>query len=159
VAASDAEAVHAGALTLRPLAPGDRASWTPLWQAYLAFYETSLPPEVYDSTFARYTDPARTDMFAFVAEDGTGHLLGLVHCIVHAHGWKTRNIVYLQDLFTIPEARGRGIARALIERVYAETDARGLEGPYWLTQEFNTTARAVYDRVAQVTPFIKYQRG
>jgi len=30
---------------------------------------------------------------------------------------------------------------------------------YWLTQDFNHTARNLYDRVAQLTPFIKYQRG
>ena len=31
-------------------------------------------------------------------------------------------------------------------------------GVYWLTQEFNTTARQLYDRIAKVTPFIRYNR-
>ena len=29
---------------------------------------------------------------------------------------------------------------------------------YWLTQEFNATARRLYDRVGRATPFIKYRR-
>jgi hypothetical protein len=42
--------------------------------------------------------------------------------------------------------------------VYAEADAAGCPIVYWLTQDFNATARRLYDRVAHVTPFIKYQR-
>ena len=33
-----------------------------------------------------------------------------------------------------------------------------LPSVYWLTQEFNATARKLYDRVAMLTPFVKYQR-
>jgi hypothetical protein len=29
---------------------------------------------------------------------------------------------------------------------------------YWMTQEFNTKARRLYDRIGKVTPFIKYSR-
>ncbi len=145
-------------VTLRALGADDRAGWEALWRAYLAFYDTALPADVYDTTFARYTDPARADMFAFVAERD-GALVGLVHAIIHPHGWMREDVVYLQDLFTAPQARGAGIARALIEAVYAAADARGLGATYWLTQAHNTPARALYDRVARLTPFIKYQRA
>lgn len=144
-------------LKIRALQAGDRLAWDRLWTGYLTFYETSLPAEIYDLTFRRYLDPDMPGMFAFVAERD-GDLLGLVHCICHPHGWKPTDVVYLQDLFTAPEARGQGVALALIEAVYAEADARGMSGTYWLTQTHNHTARALYDRVAEVTPFIKYQR-
>ena len=58
----------------------------------------------------------------------------------------------------VPEARGIGAGRSLIEAVYAAADANGTPLVYWLTQEFNTSARQLYDRIAKVTPFIKYQR-
>ncbi|MEP3303835.1 MAG: GNAT family N-acetyltransferase, partial [Roseibium sp.] len=29
---------------------------------------------------------------------------------------------------------------------------------YWMTQEFNTEARKLYDRIATLTPFVKYSR-
>ena len=54
--------------------------------------------------------------------------------------------------------RGKGIGRALIEAVYAAADAHGAATVYWMTQDFNATARQLYDRIATLTPFIKYQR-
>ena len=35
---------------------------------------------------------------------------------------------------------------------------RGIAYVDWLTQDFNATARQLYDRIATETPFIKYQR-
>ncbi|MHA6261641.1 GNAT family N-acetyltransferase [Arenibacterium sp. CAU 1754] len=142
---------------LRPLRPEDRAQWDDLWRAYLAFYETTLPDEVYDSTFARLLGDDPQDFNALVAvSDGT--LLGLTHYLFHRHAWKIENVCYLQDLFTHPDARGQGIGRALIEGVYAEADKSGAPAVYWLTQDFNKTARQLYDRVAVLSPFIKYNR-
>ena len=57
-----------------------------------------------------------------------------------------------------PAHRGAGVGRALIESVYHAADANATPSVYWLMQEFNHTARQLYDRVATVTPFIKYTR-
>ena len=54
--------------------------------------------------------------------------------------------------------RGRGIGRSLIEAVYAEADKRGSPSVYWLTEETNKQARALYDKVANATSFIEYSR-
>ena len=67
-------------------------------------------------------------------------------------------VIYLQDLYVDPSVRGTGAGRALIEAVYAVADAAGTPAVYWLTQDFNTQARQLYDRIAQVTPFIRYNR-
>ena len=63
-----------------------------------------------------------------------------------------------EKLATAQAARGCGVGRSLIEAVYAAADARGADQVYWLTQEFNATARRLYDQVATATPFIKYRR-
>jgi len=81
-----------------------------------------------------------------------------VHTIYHPHNWRREKVCYLQDLYVAPEMRGTGTGRALIEAVYAAADADGCPSVYWLTQDFNTTARQLYDRVAVLTPFIKYVR-
>ena len=57
-----------------------------------------------------------------------------------------------------PQARWRGVARALIEAVYAAADAAGVPAVYWLTAEDNYAGRMLYDKVAQRSPFIRYQR-
>lgn len=144
-------------VTIRPLSPQDETEWRALWTAYLEFYDTSVPEQVYATTFARLTDPAITDRFALIAE-ADGRAVGLVHVIRHPHNWRIEDVFYLQDLYVAPEARGIGAGRALIEAVYAAADANGTPTVYWLTQEFNAQARQLYDRVAHVTPFIKYQR-
>ena len=144
-------------LIIRPLAPADRAEWAELWTAYLEFYESSVAPEVYDSTFARMLGDDPQDFSGLVAE-ADGQLVGLVHFLFHRHGWKVENVCYLQDLYARPEARGKGIGRALIEAVYKAADENGTPTVYWLTQDFNHTARKLYDRIGVLTPFIKYQR-
>jgi len=144
-------------ITIRAIHAGDRADWQKLWTAYLEFYESSVPAGVYETTFARLIDPSRAQQCgALAVMDGAP--VGLVHWIIHPHNWKHEDVVYLQDLFADPAVRGKGIGRALIEHVYAQADAAGTPTVYWLTQEFNADARKLYDRIATLTPFIKYNR-
>jgi hypothetical protein len=87
-----------------------------------------------------------------------GKLVGLTHYLYHRHGWKVENVCYHQDLNADQSVRGICVCRALIEAVYAAVEANGTPSIYWPTQEKNTEARKLYDRVAQVTDFIKYGR-
>lgn len=145
-------------LTIRPLTAADEADWRRLWADYLAFYDTKVPEAVYRSSFDRLLGDDPRDFSGLVAVLD-GRLVGLVHYLFHRHGWKIEDVCYLQDLYADPAVRGRGVGRALIEAVYAAADAAGAPSVYWLTQEFNTTARRLYDRVATRTPFIKYARA
>lgn len=144
-------------MLIRPLLPADEPQWRALWTGYLEFYEASVSEEVYRTTFARLLGDDPQDFHGLVAE-ADGRLIGLTHYLFHRHCWRVENVVYLQDLFVSPAARGTGAGRALIEAVYAAADAAGCPTVYWLTQDFNATARALYDRIATKTPFIKYQR-
>lgn len=146
------------ALSLRALRAEDEPAWREMWRAYLAFYESTVPEEVYASTFARLLGDDPRDFNALVAEKD-GALVGLAHYLFHRHAWKIEEVCYLQDLYATPETRGTGVGRALIEGVYAAADAHGAGSVYWLTQDGNRTARRLYDRIGALTPFIKYQRA
>lgn len=148
---------HPTALSVRALRAQDEGMWRPLWTAYLAFYGTSVPDDVMTTTFGRLVAPEETAMQAFVAERD-GALLGLVHLILHQHCWRIEPVCYLQDLFAAPQARGKGVGRALIEAAYGWADDVGAPTVYWLTQSDNTQARHLYDRIGTQTDFIKYQR-
>ena len=147
----------AKSFNIRPLELRDRDQWQYIWGEYLKFYETKLPLETYSETFSRLTDSNNTNQNCLVAHSGET-LYGLVHYIYHAHNWKTEDVCYLQDLFTLNEMRRQGIAKALIKAVYEAADTNGTPSVYWMTQEFNQGARKLYDQVASLTPFIKYQR-
>lgn len=143
-------------LQIRAPIASDRAQWGLLWQGYLAFYETALPAEQHDRQFARLLSP---DVHAFrgLVALQDGQMVGLAHYLFHAHGWQAHDTCYLQDLWTEPAARGRGVARALIAAVGAAAQAHGAAPVYWLTHAENHRARAVYDRVARATGFVEYE--
>lgn len=142
----------------RPIEAADKPAWRELWTAYLEFYESSVSEAVYDTTFDRLLSPGHPDQNGLLAvRDGTP--VGLVHYIYHPHNWRLEKVCYLQDLYADPSVRGQGVGRALIEAVYARADTDGCPSVYWLTQDFNTQARQLYDRVGQLTPFIKYARA
>jgi len=146
------------ALIVRPLSASDRDAWAGLWTAYLEFYNTTLPEDIFDVFFERLLGDDPQNFNALVAELD-GKLVGLTHFLFHRHGWKIENTCYLQDLFAAPAVRGKGIGRALIEAVYAAADQAGAPSVYWLTQDNNAEARRLYDRVGTLTPFIKYGRS
>ena len=143
---------------IRPLTAADQADWRKLWTGYLQFYQATVPDEVYASTFARLLGDDPRDFSALVAEVD-GKLLGLTHYLFHRHAWKIEEVCYLQDLYVDPQARGLGLGRKLIEAVYTRADAAGAPAVYWLTQDFNAEARQLYDRIAKVSPFIRYNRA
>lgn len=146
------------AVTIRPLEQTDHAAWRRLWTDYLAFYETTLPDSVYASTWARLLGDGHYEPRGLIAELD-GKPVGLVHYLFHRTCWAEADNCYLQDLYADATVRGTGIGRALIEEVYTKADEAGAANVYWMTQHFNTTARTLYDRVAKLTPFIKYQRA
>ena len=142
---------------IRPLTAVDEAHWRRLWTDYLAFYDTTVPEEVYVTTFQRLLDDDPHEFNGLIAEV-EGRPVGLAHYLFHRHGWKIENVCYLQDLYADPDVRGQGVGRALIQGVYDAADKAGAPAVYWLTQDFNTEARKLYDRIGTLTPFIKYAR-
>ncbi|WP_457301141.1 N-acetyltransferase family protein [Phyllobacterium sp. P5_D12] len=140
---------------IRPLQKSDESQWRRLWTAYLTFYETTVPEEVYQTTFARLTSGSSHEYRGFIAVF-EGKSVGLTHYLFHRHNWSIEDVCYLQDLYADPDVRGKGIGRALIEAVHAEATKAGAHSVYWTTNQDNRTARQLYDRIAKVTPFIKY---
>lgn len=140
-------------IVIRPVAAGERAQWEPLWLGYLAFYEKSVPAAVTDFTWQRVAEAREIE--ALIAWEGE-HALGLVQYLLHASTWNMGGNVYLQDLFVVPEARGKRIGRRLIAAVTAASKAKGAGVLYWQTEEFNGTARRLYERVAKRAPFVRY---
>jgi GNAT superfamily N-acetyltransferase len=144
-------------LVIRPILASDEAEWRRLWRAYLAFYETELPDAVVRSTFSRLLSGLPGEYRGFLALVD-GRPVGLAHYLFHRTCWSIADTCYLQDLFADPGVRGTGVGRRLIEAVYAAADAQGAASVYWMTQEFNHTARKLYDRIGVKTPFIEYNR-
>ena len=144
-------------LKIRRLADGDGAAWRTLWHAYLRFYRQKLPEEVTARTLEQLLAPDG-EIRGFVAEF-EDRLVGFANYLFHGSTWSKSPVCYLEDLYVDSQVRGRGAGRALIRAVFEEADARGAGTVYWMTQEFNADARALYDTLAHRTSFIRYERG
>lgn len=143
-------------LQIAPLAAADRQPWEALARGYKTFYKTEVSPAGYETAWQRllHHDNTRDDVFGLGAHLD-GRLVGITHYLFHTSVWSPR-LVYLQDLFTSPEQRGQGVARALIAAVGDVAREAKATRCYWLTHETNATARTLYDKVAQFHGFIRY---
>ena len=148
-------------LLIRQADKSDFAQWKVLWDGYNAFYgrkgQTALPDTVTNMTWSRFFD-GYEPMQAFVAEQ-SGQLLGLAHFLFHRTTISIESICYLQDLFTVEDARGKGVGRALIEEVYRYAKRAGCSRVYWQTHETNATAMRLYDKVAEKSGFLVYRKN
>jgi GNAT superfamily N-acetyltransferase len=139
-------------LRVAALAAADHPRWLELARGYKAFYKTPVTDAEYQRAWKRLL---ANDRVWGLGAHYDGHLVGITHYLFHSSTWN-EEVCYLQDLFVDPALRGRGIARALIEAVAKAALARGAERLYWLTQEHNAAARALYDKVAKYNHFIRY---
>jgi GNAT superfamily N-acetyltransferase len=108
-------------------------------------------------TWSRFFD-GYEPMQALVAEE-SGQLIGLAHFLFHRTTIAIESICYLQDLFTLEAARGKGVGRALIEEIYRRAKDAGCSRVYWHTHETNATAMRLYDNVADKSGFLVYRKG
>lgn len=83
----------------------------------------------------------------------------MVNFIYHRSNWSIENSCYLQDLLVVPETRGTGVGRQLIEFVYATAKADGCCKVHWLTHETNATAIQLYERIAERPGFIQFRKA
>ncbi len=140
---------------IRDATPADEGAWRGLWQQYLDFYEVSLSAQVTDRTWARMMDDASPlrGRLAFL----DGRMVGFALHMHHPSTWVMGDDCYLEDLFLAPDARGKGLGRALIEDLIAIARAKGWHRLYWHTDEGNTTARKLYDQFVTSDGHIRYR--
>lgn len=135
-----------------PLEPPHRVAWQALAEGYKAFYKTPTSAEEYDQAWNRLM--AGSEVVGLGASVN-GRLVGIAHYLFHGSTWAAK-VCYLQDLYTAEDARGAGVARALIQQVASRAREGGASRFYWLTQQNNAVARVLYEKVARHNGFIRY---
>ncbi|MEP7056016.1 MAG: GNAT family N-acetyltransferase [Actinomycetota bacterium] len=131
----------------------DRDAWESLFRAYIAFYQRAESDAMYERAWLEFQADDRIHALGARLD---GPLVGIAHFFVHP-STSGPDVCYLQDLFTAPDVRGRGVGRSLISAVADWAEAAGCVSLYWQTHATNSTARHLYDQVAVNTGFIEYQ--
>ena len=142
-------------IRILPVEARHRADWDRLYAGYAAFYRVAQTPAMRDTVWSWLHDPAHGSN-GLVAEDGAGRAVGLAHYRAFARPLSATTGGYLDDLFVDPQMRGKRVADALIEALAELGRAKGWSVIRWITAEDNHRARAVYDRVAKLTPWRTY---
>ena len=143
-------------VSIRHLEKFDHNRWKQLWTDYLNFYKTTVSTSVYKTAFNRLISNELKEYQCIVAVV-SGEIIGFSHYLFHRNLWSVRDTCYLSDLFVVPDYRGKGIARRLIQKVAQNAKDNNVEGVYWMTQEFNYKGRMLYDQVAEKIPYIVYE--
>jgi len=142
-------------LTIRAIEEKDKDQWLKLWASYLEFYKSTISSEQTELTWKRLINNEQK-MFGFVAENEDG-VIGFTHCLFRPSTWTETDYCYLEDLFVDPNIRGKGVGRALMEKVVEFAKEKKSKRVYWTTQEFNKTARILYDSITPVSEFVQYR--
>jgi aminoglycoside 6'-N-acetyltransferase I len=100
-------------ITVRSAKPSDAAAWLELRHALWPEGPQSEHREAIDRFFA---GEAREPLAVLLAEDGTGCPTGFAELSIRpsAEGCHSDRVAYLEGWFVAPQARGRGVGRALI---------------------------------------------
>jgi GNAT superfamily N-acetyltransferase len=140
---------------IRPARPDEIEEMLPLIRAYCEFYATE-PNErgIREMYGTLITDPSQGAVF--IARDG-GRAVGFATVDWKWSSLKAARIGYLEDLFVDPEARGRGIADALIEICAERCRELGMSAMEWLTAPDNYRAQKVYNRTGAASDtYVEY---
>ena len=142
-------------VTIRAIEEKDKGQWLKLWAGYLEFYKSTISTEQTELTWKRLINN-ELKMFGFVAENEEG-VIGFTHCLFRPSTWTETDYCYLEDLFVDPLIRGKGVGRALIDKVVELAREKKSKRVYWTTQEFNKTARVLYDSITPVSEYVQYR--
>lgn len=142
-------------ITVRRATSNDIDVLLPLVRAYRAFYEQTPDPAGERRFMSKHLRDATSTVF-FASEGANA--LGFVQIF---ESWSTIRLapmLILEDLFVEPSARGRGIARALIDAAIAYAREAGAGGMFLETAVSNERAQAVYERAGweREAAFVKF---
>jgi len=143
-------------VTVRQIENQDKASWKELYFSYLKFYESEPLESSTELLWNRLTK-GEPEIQGLVAVSN-GEVVGIAHFHYQLSTWSDTSNCYLEDLYVAEDARGKGVASALIAAVEDLAIQNKCSELFWITKESNTVARKLYERVATLSDFVRYEK-
>jgi GNAT superfamily N-acetyltransferase len=119
----------------------------PLVRGYCDFYGVAPGDEELAALSGALIADPESEGFQLIARDEDGRALGFATVFWTWSTLAAARIAVLNDLFVHPDARGSGLAEALIEECRLRAGRHGAVSLNWQTAKDNDRARAVYERV------------
>jgi ribosomal protein S18 acetylase RimI-like enzyme len=140
-----------------PLDAGDVADLLPLIAEYQRFYGVPTPDESRNRVFfARFL--GTSDAGCILGARRDGQLVGYACLYFAMSSVEAEDIVVLNDLYVVPDARGGGVGRRLIEATTTVARARDVGRVRWSTAIDNRRAQRLYEQMgAERTTWFEYE--
>lgn len=119
-------------------------------RAYCDFYEVAPADRELLAVSRALIDDSELEGQQILARDEQGRAVGFATIFWSWSTMSASRIGVMNDLFVHPDARGSGVADALIEECAERCKARGATSLGWQTAKDNLRAQAVYERVGGV---------
>ncbi len=141
---------------VRDMRPDDHAAFIEMWADFVSL----APGEpgnhgMGELNWQRLIDPSHP-LKGIVAVDDADAPVGFTLYLAFPFTWARGDVCYLQDIYTRAEARGKGVAQAMIAELEARGRAAGWFKIFWMTQADNFIAQRVYDKVAERKDYLRY---
>jgi ribosomal protein S18 acetylase RimI-like enzyme len=127
----------------------DLADLLPLMRGYSDFYEVEPSDDALLALARALIANPEHEGIQFIARDGDT-ALGFATVYWMWSTSRAARIGVMNDLFTAPEARRRGVGEALIQQCLETVREHGAVVLQWQTARDNHTAQALYERVGGI---------
>ncbi len=141
---------------VRQVQEADKPSWLEIFNTYLKFYD-AYPNDMDTELLWHRLTSSYPQIQGLVAESN-GTVSGIAHFHYQLSTWSDTFYCYLEDIYVTEGERGNGVATALIAKVEELAIKQGCSELYWITKESNTTARKLYDKIAKLSDFVRYEK-
>ncbi len=143
---------------IREATDSDVPALMPLIRGYADFYKSNPTDEGIERLARAVIAAPQTEAFVLVATGDDDAVVGFAISQWKWSSLRGTRIVYLDDLFVHPDARGGGHADALIEAVADVARRHDAGAVSWLTAPDNDRAQKVYERIGgRSETFLEYE--
>jgi len=134
---------------IREIKLKDKEQWEKLYRGYANFYKVEMNDKILETVWKWLND--NNHELKGIGYEADGKIVGLAHYRKLLSPLKGKYIGYLDDIFVDPEYRGKKIGEKLLNKIKEISKANDWNLVRWQTDEDNSTAKKLYDKVATKT--------
>ena len=134
---------------IREIQLKDKERWEKLYKGYADFYKVEMNNEILQNVWNWLND--NNHELKGIGYEIDRKIVGIAHYRKLLSPLKGKYIGYLDDIFVDPKYRGQKIGRKLLNKIKEISKANDWNLVRWQTDEDNSTAKKLYDKVATKT--------
>ncbi|WP_157962517.1 GNAT family N-acetyltransferase [Homoserinimonas sp. OAct 916] len=139
-------------MEFRGLEASDYEAWYALFRGYREFHHIPESAENIDRVWGWLRDPLHPSTTILAIEERS--ILGFANFRIRPRSIVGDHVIDLDDLYTDPNTRGRGVASSLIRELEFWARDHGCSEIHLQTNDWNTNAREFYRKIAEEMPWI-----